>query len=281
MSPKTIGKRTLWKIVPGYLLLTLCGIGLTSPVIAERMDLTLGLVRAGGQQYFVDLLQQSLADRGHEVAVNVLGNLPQKRMLYMMEQGELTLTWLVQSAARDNRYVPVKVGITGGLIGQRILLIPQGQEGAYKQVTNLEQFRRTGKVGVFGEGWFDIEVWHHNRLPYRVSKGAWQKTVYQKIADGGRGIDYFSRGIFEILEEAKAHPYLAIEPHLILVYDRDFRYYLSHSFGHYKSIIEEALNDAKQSGLMERLIALHWGEALQKLQMDSRTKIHLPVPQAK
>ncbi len=245
---------------------------------ADTVTLNVGLVRAGGQDYFVDLLESSLKAAGHEVHINVLGNLPQKRMLYMMEQGKLSLTWLVQSAERDATMNPVEVGITNGLIGHRILLIPQGDQARYDGVDTLEAFRNLQLTGVFGKNWFDVAVWRHNNLPYQERDGGWQQKIYRQLAARDRGVHYFSRGFFEVVEEAKAHPYLDIEQKLMLVYDRDFRFYLSEQGKRYKPVLEASLLAAKRSGLMDRLVKKHWAEAFEVLKPESRQVIPLSVP---
>jgi len=251
---------------------------ISSTVFSETIELKLGLVRSGGQQYFVELLKQSLEAKGHDVSINIIGSLPQKRIIRMLEDNELSLTWLLQSKERDKRYIPLELGITNGLIGNRVLLIPKGQNSVYAKVQNLEQFRALDKVGVFGSGWFDVDIWKFNQLKFIAKKRGWQKKVYNQIAEGSRGVDYFSRGVFEIVDEAKGHPYLDIEPHLLLIYDRDFRFYLSQSASHYKGLLVEALTEAKQNGLMTRLIREQWAESFNALNLEDRVQILLKTP---
>ncbi len=247
-------------------------------VWAETVDLKIAEVKAGGQSYFTDLLRESLIAAGHEVSIEHLGRLPQKRMASMLAQGELSLLLLVESAERNRRYVPVEVDLTDGLIGHRILLIPKGGQPDYDAVKTLDDFRRLGKVGALGRGWFDVEVWKRNGLAYIERDGDWRNKIYKQIALQNRGVDYFSRGFFEVVEEADAHPYLEIEQRLMLIYERDFRFYLGKGSARYKFVLEQALRQAKRSGLMARLMRKHWGDAFKRLDFDNRVKLHLKNP---
>ncbi|WP_020406130.1 hypothetical protein [Hahella ganghwensis] len=246
--------------------------------LAEKIDLKVGLIRAGGQQYFVDLLQQSMEVMGHDVSIDILEDLPQARTVYMVQNGDLSLTWLIQTDERDHEMVPIEVGITNGLIGHRVLLIPPTEQHVYDEVYSLDDFRELNKVGVLGKNWYDVKVWKFNDLPYIEREGGWQAKVYRQIASGRRGLDYFSRGVFEVVEEADQHPYLMIENNLLLIYDRDFRFYLSKKAEKYKAIVLESVLAARESGLMDRLIRKHWASAFERLSLDHRRQILLKNP---
>ncbi|OZG75208.1 hypothetical protein BTA51_02145 [Hahella sp. CCB-MM4] len=250
---------------------------LSRTVMAEKVELMIGLTTSGGGHYFVDLLEQSLKAQGYDVSLRVIEELPQSRVVYMVTHGDLSLTWLLQTKERDESLVPVHVGLTNGLIGHRVLLIPPEAQSLYDQVNSLADFRTLGKVGVFGKDWFDVKVWKYNQLKYFEREGSWEKA-YKQVASGNRGVDYFSRGIFEVVEEADQHPYLKIEEHLLFVYDRDFLFYLSSSAAHYKQIIEESLIAARDSGLMQALINKHWETSFDRLALDKRVRLNLNTP---
>ncbi len=250
---------------------------LSRTVMAEKVELMLGLTSSGGGHYFVDLLEQSLRAQGHEPSFRVIEDLPQSRVVYMVTHGDLSLTWLLQTRERDESLIPVKVGLTNGLIGHRVLLIPPDAQNIYNQVRSLSDFRALNKIGVFGKNWFDVKVWKYNQLRYFEREGSWEKA-YKQVASGNRGVDYFSRGIFEVVEEADQHPYLKIEDKLLFIYDRDFRFYLSASAVQYKQAIEESLMAAQESGLMQELIMIHWGASFERLALEKRTRLDLKTP---
>lgn len=68
---------------------------------AEKIELTVAELKAGGQPYFFALLEESLTADGHHVTINNIGRLPQKRMAKMLDDGELSLLLLVESKERN------------------------------------------------------------------------------------------------------------------------------------------------------------------------------------
>ena len=98
------------------------------------------------------------------------------------------------------------------------------------------------------------------------------------LSRGNRDIDYFSRGVIEISAEAKLHPELQIEQNLLLIYERDFVFYLSDEAQQYQQILEQALNQAKNNNLIVEMQRNHWRADFRQLQLDSRTIIRLKQP---
>jgi membrane-bound lytic murein transglycosylase MltF len=91
-------------------------------------------------------------------------------------------------------------------------------------------------------------------------------------------VDYFPRGAIEISAEAQLHPELAIERNLLLVYQRDFVFYLSKGNASLKPVIESALKQAEKSGLQKKLMDEYFGSSLQQLNLDKRVRIRLTTP---
>ena len=160
----------------------------------------------GEYGYYHELLKQSLEAEGYEVKITELPKeCEQKRVMEMMgaDSEQITLTWVVQTEERDREFVPVEVGITNGLIGKRILLIPKGSQIEYNGIKTIEDLKKLGKVGGFGKGWFDIKVWEYNGLKTYEKDGSWDPEIYRMVASKNRGIDYFSRGAHEIAAVSK------------------------------------------------------------------------------
>lgn len=251
-------------------------IGVSGMLQAAKLEFIIPDVGIESHQYFHELLAKSLEAKGEEFAITTK-EMPQKRAVRMLEQGGITLFWLIQSDQRDQDYLPVKVGLTNSLIGHRILFIPKGTQAQYDGVNSLEDFRKLGKVGGFGKNWFDVRVWVHNNLPVYEKDGDWN-ALYKMVASQKRGVDYFSRGFNEILAESEQHPDLEIENRLMLVYNRDFLFYLSKKHGQLSEVLQKALESAKQEGLMDQLIRKYWAQDFEKLKFDQRVKIPLETP---
>ncbi|MCP4218414.1 MAG: hypothetical protein GY765_27505, partial [bacterium] len=149
---------------------------------ARSEILTMAALSDGSHVYYHELITKSMEEIGYDVEIQVKPNLPlpQKRIVLLLENGKLTLHWMVQSDERDKSYVPVRVDITNGLAGHRILFIPKGSQSVYDSVKNLDDFRNLGKIDGLGKNWFDAKVWRKNRLRHYEQDGEW-RCLYKKI----------------------------------------------------------------------------------------------------
>ncbi|MCX4026518.1 hypothetical protein H0A36_12790 [Endozoicomonas sp. SM1973] len=244
---------------------------------AQKLTLTVATLKDGNHRYYHELLRQSLTLVGYQLTINHIHDLSQKRIAIFLKQGVISVHWFIKATYRDQTFVPINIGITNGLIGKRVLLIPNSQQHIYQHVKTLADFRQLQKTGGFGEGWFDVLVWKYNQLPYRVISGDSQ-DIFLMVAARNRGIDYFSRGVNEILAESVLYPELSIEQQLLLRYDRDFQFYLSPTSRQLKPLIETALIKAKQTGLIDRLVNRYWQDTFKQLNLDQRVELKLKTP---
>ncbi|MCP3921861.1 MAG: hypothetical protein GY714_04670 [Desulfobacterales bacterium] len=134
-------------------------------------------------------------------------------------------------------------------------------------------------TGCMGKSWFNVNVWKFNKLSYKEIEGNW-KNIYKMITT--KDNIYFSRGMNEIVSESKDYSDLLIEEKLVLIYDRDFLFYLSKKDKNagfkYKNIIEKALNKSKKSGLIRKLVRKYWRSNYKILNYDKRVKLSLKTP---
>ncbi|MDG9667692.1 hypothetical protein ONV78_08120 [Hahella sp. CR1] len=227
--------------------------------------------------YYRELIESALTQAGYEYEITTSQPFPQKRVIQMLDKGDVTIAWMLPTAERDNHHVRVPVPITNGLISKRIMLIPEGRQAIYDQVRDLEDFRNLNKVAAIGKAWYDRRVWEHNRLPVMIFDGDWT-AAFRPLAQGNRGIDYFPRGANEIIRESHKYPGLDIEKNLLLQYQSDFYFYLSHDAQSHVDAMTDSMNRARSSGLIDRLIEKYWGEDLAELKLSQRRVIHLDSP---
>ncbi|KPA09620.1 conserved hypothetical protein, secreted [Candidatus Magnetomorum sp. HK-1] len=229
--------------------------------------------------YFHELLEKAIKETGHTPKL-IPYILPQLRIKDYLDNGKISIYWLVETAERNKKYIPVGGGITNRLIGKRILFIKKGDQHLYDNVKTLDDFRKLNLVGGMGKKWIDAKVWKANNLKYIEHNGIW-RSIFLMIP-AGRVYNYFSRGINEIIDESKQYPDLDIEKRLIFIYDRDFRFYLSKTGENagqkYKKVLKLALKNAKKNGIIEDLIIKYWGNDFKTLNYDTRIKIPLITP---
>lgn len=243
----------------------------------ESLTLTLASQIDGGHRFYHELLHEALSRAGHQVRIETPSeHIPQKRVIKMVQSNQLSLTWLLSTPERDERHIAVDVPLTNGLIGKRILLIPPELQPKFDTINTLEDLRGANLVAGLGINWFDVQVWNTNHLDVYLQDGEW-RSLYKKLSSSGE-VNYFPRGINEVSIEAALNPHLAIEKHLLLVYEKDFKFYLSPKMVKYKDAIEAALLQASKEGVIDMLVDKYWGAAYQQLNSDQRVVIKLELP---
>lgn len=256
------------------LLLLLCNSAFAQ---IDAITLTLPSQKDNTHLYYHELLQRSLALVNVQLNIQTLDkHIPQKRMVKMVERDQLSLMWLIQTGERDAKYGYIDTPITNGLIGQRVMLIPKGSQKQYQRISTLADLQKSGLVGGLGINWYDEKVWKANGLAVFTQDGEWRE-LYQLLTANGK-VNYFPRGVNEIKNEALFNPHLEIERSLLLVYERDYRFYLSESAEEYRLILNQALEKALAVGLVDELVEKYWKQDLEQLSISTRTKIMLKNP---
>ncbi len=227
--------------------------------------------------YFAALIEQGFAAGGRTVAIEEVPAMPQPRTLSALDDGRLSAVPAQRTAERDRRWPVVPVGLTNGLLGRRILFIRPGDEPRFAAIRSVDDLRASGAVGGFGSGWYDVEVWRANDLPAVEVPGSWL-VLFSMLSAGNRGIDYLSRGAFEIAAEAPVYPGLAVEPTLVLDYGGDFVFYLTPSLEPLVPTLTEGLARMRQDGRIQQLIERYFGAQLQALNLADRVQIRLAQP---
>jgi hypothetical protein len=262
-----------------FALLFLCLLCLR--VNAEVIELHVPIVddNKARHLFFHELLTKAIESIGHTPKL-IVQKLPQSRIKEYLDSGDISIFWMIESEERNRSYIPIEVGLTNKLIGKRILFIKKGDQGIFDKVRNLEDFRKLNLVGGMGQGWFDVKVWQANGLTYKEQNANYQ-PIFRMLAEG-RDYNYFPRGLNEIMLESKEYPDLDVEKRLVLIYDRDHRFYLSkegpYAGSKYKAILNSALKKAQDSGLIDRLVRKYWADDFKELHYDERIKINLKTP---
>ena len=247
-----------------------------SPAPAAPLELRIAVASDGHAAYFIRLLEQSLKLIHQPYRIHYLKDVPARRMWWMLGKDDINLFYGMQSKDKDSseRLVLVHNALTNGLIGQRVLLIRPADAARFARVQSVAELKNTQLIAGFGVGWGDARVWQATGLPLYEHAAPWS-TIYAMVAAGNRHVDYLPRGVIEVLDEARAHPELAVEQHLLIEYQADFAFYLTPAAAGYRPIIERALQAAESSGLKARLIEQAFGADIKALDLERRTRLHL------
>lgn len=243
---------------------------------AAPLQLRLAVLSDGHSTYFIRLLEESLKLIHQPYQIHYVKDIPARRMWSMLEKGEINIIYGMQSKEKESRkqLILVRNALTNGLVGQRVLLIRPADTNVFAQVQSVDDLKRTKLTAGLGAGWSDVKVWNAAGLPVYEHVAPW-RTIYAMVAAGNRRVDYLPRGVIEVLGEARSHPELAVEQHLLLNYRADFAFYLGASAASYRPIIERALRAAEVTGLKDRLIADAFGDDITALGLNRRLRLHL------
>jgi len=240
------------------------------------LELRFAVVSDGHARYFIRLLEESLKLIHQPYHIHYIKDIPARRMWWMLGKSEINLFYGMQSEEKNNsaQLVLVHNALTNGLVGYRVLLIRGGDTKVFAQVRSLKDLEATRLTAGFGAGWGDVKVWKAAGLPLYEHAAPWN-TIYAMVAAGNRHVDYLPRSVIEVLGEARSHPELVVEQHLLVDYRSDFAFYLTASAASYRPIIEHALKEAETTGLKARLIGEEFGGDIKALDLNRRVRLHL------
>lgn len=245
--------------------------------LSNPIELKISTRNESNIRYFEQLLERSIHSIDQQVDITYIGALNYQRQISYFEANKVNVIWRMRSKERDQKYRRIDVPLTQRKIAQRLLLVNVNNQSKFNNVKNLQDFIDSKSTGVFGENWYDVDVWRHNKLPYIELSGDMSK-IYQMLHHGNRGFDYFSRSIIEIENELQAHPYLAIERNLIFSFDTDMYFYIQKDNDALYQLLTNALKSAEKQGIIEDLLFEFYGDLENKYGLAQRTHIPLSIP---
>ncbi|MCL5042518.1 MAG: hypothetical protein M1440_08675 [Gammaproteobacteria bacterium] len=257
-------------------------LSLQPAVATSQVSQPVTLLLAGNQgsyDYTKALMIAALEAADYQVVViNIGEDIPMSRMEVMLLRGDISLFFLGQTDARNQRYLPIEIGMTDGLVGQRILFIPPGQQARYDAIHSLKDLREAGMTAGLGEAWADVAIWAANDLPYATISGDW-KRLYGMLAAGNRHIDYLPRGAQEMTREWLLHPELAVEQRLLLNYAQDHILYVSPEKPELHALLLPVMQQAFDTGLIRDLVRTHYHAVFEPpINLDQRRVLELQLP---
>jgi hypothetical protein len=189
------------------------------------LDLTFPIITESSEQhkYFLALLEGALDSIDQPYTITKM-TLPQERAQNYLSRGKIDILWMLESKQRDEGLMPINAYLTNGMIGKRVFFIKPDQQVLFDRVESLQDLIDANLTAGLGASWYDVDVWRHNGLAVKPYKWNWGRIFNELQKDPE--LDYFPRGINEVITEFRQHEGLAIEENLLLVYRRDFKFYL-------------------------------------------------------
>ncbi len=220
---------------------------------AEKTNKPL-VVRYLSGEYFPDVLKLALdktveSDGEYRLLEKEwLG--PKQRMRELLKQNKhIDILWSTTSAQREAQLKAIKFSLLKQLNQYRFLLIHQGEQARYNQVTSVEDLRAF--TAASGTHWQDTKIFRRNKLPVvsTIDNDDLAKMLQVKRAD------YIARGAYEIWRELDENTFntMQLEQNLLLKYNADYYFFVHPDNNILATRLLKGLNKAQTDGSFDQV----------------------------
>ncbi|MGL1959337.1 MAG: hypothetical protein OCD00_18770 [Colwellia sp.] len=202
---------------------------------------------------------------------------PLKRLVYYLRKNHLIdAAAFTVTQERNKNLLPIRIPISKGLIGYRLLMIHKEDIEKFSKINNLAELRNyTAGQGV---GWADVKILESNNLPV-VTTGS-TKTLITML--GYKRFNYFPRGALQITTEIEANQDkpVTIEPSLVITYPSMIAFYVNSTNTKLAQRLEHGLKLAFADGSFHDFFNNHPSsiKALSNLNLKQRKNFKICNP---
>ena len=242
-------------LLAGWLYFTSAS-GLAQPTaFGEVSEIHIPTYQPGtGEFYFYikTLLSLALAQTDNQYGPVIL--VPDARVVSQEQQfEELTLgltaiTWSITTIKREQQHIAVRVPLTAGLFGYRVMLVRENDE-RFAQPLSIATLKAL--TAIQGTGWPDNSILTYNG--FQLIADSYDET-FERLSDGSA--DYFPRAAHEVFEELamRASRDLVIASHITLQYDNPMFFFVSKRKPELARRLEKGLAILAANGDLFRLL---------------------------
>lgn len=187
-----------------------------------------------------------------------------------------SVIWTVTNKDREALLRPIRVPIYKGLLGNRVLVIRDGEQARFANIKTLSDLSTL----IAGQGmhWPDTDIMQANGLPVITSNGT--ESLYPMLRV--KRFDYFPRGIFELTSEVGAIQAnnLVAEKEILLSYPLAMYFFVNKNNIELAERIEKGWAIILKNGAFDKFFFSQPKvvAALQDLKKHKRHVIHLQNP---
>lgn len=190
---------------------------------ANAETLRINKVEEPKERLVLSILQLALSKVDPSVNIEQLSEvIPTPRWASQTEDGTLDLMWAGASKDLDDKLMAVRIPLLKGLLGHRVFIIRDNDQGTFNKVNNLQDLK-TLDAGM-GAFWGSTKVLENAGLDV-VKTIKYQNLFY--MVDGSR-FDYFPRAVHEPWNELASRKDLdlTVEEKLLLIYPYAMYFYV-------------------------------------------------------
>jgi hypothetical protein len=170
--------------------------------MAAKAEQTIIPIEVQGSQhdsqysYFLDLLKMALEtskakNEVFEVKYNVRNNSQARWISILQKTTNNSVIWTMSDAEREEQLRPIRIPLSKGLFGYRVLVIRNGEQKRFNQINNISDL--AGFICGQGIHWPDTRIMKANGL--RLITAESTESLFNMIQ--AKRFDYFPRGALE------------------------------------------------------------------------------------
>lgn len=226
--------------------------------------------------YFIKQLTLALdkADVAYRLNPRPTATFVESRSEYHLLNKRYSIHWLNSNAKREANLIPIRIPLFKGLIGWRLLFIKKGQQTRFTPVTSLTQLQ--SMTPGQGHDWPDTAILRANHFTVETSP-KWDALFRMQAV--GR-MDFLPRSIIEIWREQRIfqHLNIEIEQTLALQYPAAYYFFTSKQNTKLAEVVAMGLMRAIEDGSFDRNFYAHFGEIIDRANLNQRRVIQLHNP---
>jgi len=206
----------------------------------------------------------------------VSNEMGQDRALRELANNQLNLAHFVATAERETQAIPVRMPIMQGLLGYRLCLIREDNQGKFDNITNKQQWIDKNIIIGQHHNWPDTKILQSNGLNVQTTYKT--ELLFQQLAK--RRLDCFSRGINEIAYEQLSHKSLglAIEKNIVMHYMLPQFFFVNPANPQLAERLQLGLTRLQKTGETDKLFDSYYRELIKQLNLQQRVFIELHNP---
>jgi hypothetical protein len=198
-----------------------------------------------------------------------------KALRQLRENLEVNVVWSMTDKQREADLLPIRVPITKGLIGWRVLLSHKSKPFYEKDISSMEDLLVYSPVQ--GIDWPDTKILQANGFNVLAA----QNHVEAANLISRQQADFYPRSVIEALPELSAKdadPDVRLKPGIALHYKTAMYFFVNKRNVTMARLLEVGLQRAIEDGSFDALFYEYHGEMLDNIALDERLLFELENP---
>ncbi len=195
-----------------------------------------------------------------------------KALRQLRENREVNVVWSMTDSQREKDLLPIRIPLAKGLIGWRVFLINELNEGRFHEGMSKNELLKL--VPISGEEWPDTKILQANGF------NVFTVPSYGNAAEvlETNKADFFPRSVMEVLNEVNVGELPAevkLEKNLAIYYPTALYFFVNKGNTTLARLIETGLQMAIEDGSFDALFMSTYEDSLKQLDLQHRTTIVL------